>query len=210
MLSLLFQGAVLGLVLSFMIGPLFFALVETVLEYGRRAAWALSLGILASDMGFVLVVMSGMAWLSALMANPMAQAWAGRVGSFMLIGFGGSILWTVYRNKNTRKSDYISDAYSSKPWWTFAIKGFALNTINPGTLVFWLGIGTGVVAQNGWNDTEVGLFFGAMLSVLAITDILKIYLGHRLSRWLTPQHINQVRLVIGSVLLGYGVFLIVK
>lgn len=79
-----------------------------------------------------------------------------------------------------------------------------INMVNPGTLLFWIGTATGLVAPNGWSISEGLLFFTAMMAVLVMTDLLKIYAAKKLRNWLTPSHIVSVRKTIGVVLIIFG------
>jgi threonine/homoserine/homoserine lactone efflux protein len=80
-----------------------------------------------------------------------------------------------------------------------------INLVNPGTLLFWVGTATGLVAPNGWSLAEGMLFFSAMMVVLMLTDLLKIYAAKKLRTWLTPTHIVSVRKTIGLVLILFGI-----
>jgi threonine/homoserine/homoserine lactone efflux protein len=207
--GLLIKGFLLGLTLSFMIGPLFFSVVEATLERGTRAGLALASGIWASDLGFIFVVERGLRSIEALVAVPGFRFWAGVVGGGVLVAFGvGS--WLKARaatNANATEQQILMD---EKGWWGPLLRGFVINTLNPGTLIFWLGTATGIVVPNGWSTADMSLFFGAMMSVLVVTDVLKVYGAKRLRQWLTPSHILLVRRTIGAVLLAFGLFMWVE
>jgi threonine/homoserine/homoserine lactone efflux protein len=93
-------------------------------------------------------------------------------------------------------------------WWF--LRGFLLNTINPGTVFFWLGITTGVVVPNGWGMREMLVFFGGMLGTLVFTDTLKAWAAKRVRRFLTPVHIRKIHLSIGGLMFVFGLVLILR
>jgi threonine/homoserine/homoserine lactone efflux protein len=206
MSAIIFQGVLLGLALSFMIGPLFFAVMQATLERGQRAGLAVSVGIWLSDLGFVLLVERALGLMTAVAASPAFRFWAGCAGGVLLIVFGlGSV---SKRSKAPSVANYHNVEIGAL--WHLAVRGFVVNTFNPGTLVFWLGTATGIIAPKGWDDTQVAAFFIAMLAVLACTDLLKIKAAYWLKRWLTPQHTQWVQWSIGVLLTVFGAALLVE
>ncbi len=67
---MLIQGIFLGISLSFMVGPLLFAILQAGIERGFRAGLAVAGGIWVSDVLYVLVVQYGMEALTTLTALP--------------------------------------------------------------------------------------------------------------------------------------------
>ena len=67
MLEALWSGILLGLLLSVLIGPVFFLLIELSLKEGLRSAVFMDIGIILSDAACILVAYFGMA---ALLENP--------------------------------------------------------------------------------------------------------------------------------------------
>ena len=53
MIEAVISGIGFGLVLTFLTGPVFFALIKTSIEKGFHAGVALALGVVCSDMVFV-------------------------------------------------------------------------------------------------------------------------------------------------------------
>ena len=90
------------------------------------------------------------------------------------------------------------------------MRGFLINTINPGTIFFWLGIVSAVVAPNHWTITQSLIFFAGMLGALVVTDMLKAWGAKSIRRFLTPAHIRQIQRSIGLVLMIFGLVLILK
>lgn len=211
MLALLLKGVSLGIVLSFIIGPLFFAIIQSALEGGFKAGLAVAVGIWASDVLFVVVVVRGLEAVAAAAASPAFHHWAGLAGGLMLVGFGvAGLLAKATAPPPLDGESPTQVAFERLGYLGLTAKGFFVNSLNPGTLVFWLGTATGVVIPNGWKTGEVALFFGAMLSVLALTDLAKIYAAKRLRRWLTPGHLLWLRRGVGAALTIFGVLLLSK
>lgn len=203
MLPLLLKGLLLGLTLSFVIGPLFFSIIESALARGFKAGIAVASGIWTSDILFIGVMLKGIHWLESITALPGFRFWAGVFGSLILVAFGAASLWFTQKKTQTHPNTPLLQL-ERRNFWSQWSKGFMINLINPGTLLFWVGTATGLVAPNGWSLSEGLLFFTSMMAVLVITDLLKIYAAKKLRNWLTPAHIISVRKTIGVVLILFG------
>lgn len=192
----------LGFFLSFMIGPVFFVLLETGATKGFRAALALDFGVIFGDCVFLCIAyFSSFQLLEDLSNQP---------GLYV---FGGAILVvygiTVFSRKNVAlKEQRVSTARTN--YLALFFKGFLLNIINIGVLVFWLGMII-VIGPSLDNDPDRMLtFFIAMLAVYLIIDIFKILLAKQLKRKLTSERIRMIKKILGVVLIICGIFLMVK
>ncbi|MBK9338015.1 MAG: LysE family transporter [Lewinellaceae bacterium] len=222
---MIFQGMLLGLTLSFMVGPLLFAIVQASLDRGFRAGVALAAGIWTSDGLYILLIYRGMDALTALTALPNFRLWAGLAGSTILVLFGIGALLTrkipAADSQNTT-ADRVLDALDGpeppgvEHNWTrwgypgYWLRGFLLNTINPFTVFFWLGLAGAFVVSNEWSSGQAVSFFSGMLLALIATDVLKAYAAKRVRSFLDPKHIRRLQQAIGLALLISGVVLLVR
>ena len=85
MLELIVSGIGLGIVLSFLTGPVFFALIKTSIEKGFYAGVALASGVVVSDFIYVAVTLFGTSLLSF---ESTYRVPIGIVGSAVLMGIG--------------------------------------------------------------------------------------------------------------------------
>jgi threonine/homoserine/homoserine lactone efflux protein len=199
------QAAIpLGFFLAFMIGPVFFVLLETSVIKGFRAALAFDLGVILADILFIAITyFSSFQLLENLSNQP---------GLYV---FGGTILaiygFIIYFKKP--KKEAIDTKQLSAPktnYFTLFIKGFFLNFINIGVLVFWLGIIIVVGPSLDNNTNRFIVFFGTMITAYFVTDIIKILLAKQLKNKLTPQAIIKVKRFLGLILVVCGTVLIIK
>ena len=198
------QAAVpLGFFLSFMVGPVFFVLLQTSAVKGFRAAITFDIGVLFADVLFILV-----AYFSSfqLLENLSNQPGLYVFGGVILLVYGLVTFFRIEKkeipieSKKIRKSDFFG----------LFIKGFLLNFINIGVLVFWLGI---IIIVGPSLDNQPNRFFTFFATVLLsyfVTDVFKILLAKQLKRKLTPERIVWVKKVIGIILIICGVVLVVK
>lgn len=201
------QAAIpLGFFLSFMIGPVFFVLLETSALKGFRAAMAFDLGVVIADILFITV-----AYFSSfqLLENLSNQPGLYVFGGVILLVYG----ITTFVKKDTKKKSNQTENESiatKKGYFGLFVKGFLLNFINIGVLVFWLGIII-IVGPSVDNDpNRIIVFFGTMILAYVLTDIIKILLAKQLKRKLTFERIHLIKKGLGIILIVFGIVLIIK
>lgn len=199
------QAAIpLGFFLSFMIGPVFFVLLETSALKGFRAAIAFDLGVVIADILFITV-----AYFSSfqLLENLSNQPGLYVFGGVILLVYG---ITTIVKKEAKKKEINRPNVKVNKGYLGLFIKGFLLNFINIGVLVFWLGIII-VVGPSVDNDPKrIVIFFGTMMIAYFITDVFKILLAKQLKRKLTPKRIHLIKKGLGVILIICGLVLITK
>jgi len=198
------QAAIpLGFFLSFMIGPVFFVLLETSAIKGFRAALAFDLGVIVADILFITV-----AYFSSfqLLENLSNQPGLYVFGGVILLVYGATIL----KKKTTKKESAEIETVNSSNYLSLFVKGFLLNFINIGVLVFWLGVIIIVGPSLDNEPNRILIFFATMLGAYLATDILKILLAKRLKRKLTKERIILIKKGIAVILIICGIVLIIK
>ena len=128
----------LGFFLSFMIGPVFFVLLETSVVKGFRAALIFDLGVVLADIVFITIAFfSSYRLIQSIKDDPALFIFGGLV----MLTYG--IISFVNNRKEAKKSkiDEIDPNELAKTnYFSLFIKGFFLNFINIGVLGFWLAI----------------------------------------------------------------------
>lgn len=199
------QAAIpLGFFLSFMIGPVFFVLLETSVVKGFRAAISFDLGVVLADIIFIfLAYFSSYQLLENLSNQPGLYIFGGT-----LLSLYGVIVFTKKTKGGTL--DTNSHAPLKSNYLQLFVKGFLLNFINVGVLVFWLGIIIVVGPNLDANPSRFLLFFGTLIISYFLTDVVKILLAKRLKAYLTPLIILNIKKALGVLLLICGITLITK
>ncbi len=200
------QAAIpLGFFLSFMIGPVFFVLLETSVIKGIRAAIAFDLGVIFADVLFI-----GVAYFSSfqLLENLSNQPGLYVFGGMILAVYG--IIIFMKKAKETIDTETEELIIPKNNYPALFVKGFLLNFINIGVLVFWLGVIIVVSPNLGNDSTRFIIFFGTMIGAYFITDIFKILLAKQLKSKLTPSRIVKVKKLLGLILIICGIVLITK
>ncbi|MDA9761171.1 MAG: LysE family translocator [Flavobacteriaceae bacterium] len=199
------QAAIpLGFFLSFMIGPVFFVLLETSVVKGFRAAISFDLGVVLADIIFI--------FLAYFSSYQLLENLSNQPGLYI---FGGTLLslyGVIVFSKKTKGEllDTNPHAPLKSNYLQLFVKGFLLNFINVGVLVFWLGIIIVVGPNLDANPSRFLLFFGTLIISYFLTDVVKILLAKRLKAYLTPLIILNIKKALGVLLLICGITLITK
>lgn len=182
----------------------FFVLIETSVTKGFRAAVVFDLGVIIADVFFI-----ALAYFSSfqLLENLSNQPGLFVFGGMIITVYGIIIFLKKPKKASQQENEYISD---KKNYLGMFIKGFLINFINIGVLVFWLGIIiiTGPTLENNLNRFVV--FFSTMIGVYFFTDLVKILLAKQLKKKLTPTRIVKVKKILGFILVICGLVLIIK
>jgi threonine/homoserine/homoserine lactone efflux protein len=205
-LELFIKGAIAGLTLSCLIGPVFFAIIQTGVEKGFRGGLALCSGIWLSDFIIIMLAYLGLSYILILVSWDGFTPWVGTLGGCILITFGlGALL-----NPPVNQAADQPLITSRKKYMGLSLKGFVINTLNPFTMVFWLGIMSTVVAESANSGAKATLFFGSLLGVMITFDVLKILLSKKIKTWLNPSNILRLRKGIGFLLIVFGFVLLFR
>ncbi len=201
------QAAIpLGILLAFLIGPVFFVLLETAAIKGFRAALAVDLGVVFADVVFILIAyFSTNKILEKIKDDPALFIFGG-----MLLSTYGIISFIQERKNYHRLRDTSVEIINKHNYLMLFIKGFLLNFINIGVLGFWLSIIIVIGPQLDMNTNRILYFFTVVLSTYLFIDVFKMLLAKRLKRKLTPKRTYLIKRVISIVMMVFGVFLILK
>ncbi len=192
-----------GFFTAFIMGPVFWVLLETSITKGFKAAVAFDLGVMFADVCFI-----GVCYLGSFQLLEDDQ---NKQGLFVL---GGTILllyglfsW-INRNKKSKEQPEIQE--SKKNYFGLAVKGFAINILNVGVFIFWGGVTIVSSPSSGKSFTSFVLFFSIVLLSYFITDLLKISVANRFKSFLTGKGIIIVNSIVSLILIVSGIILIIK
>ena len=220
MINLLIGGIGLGLVLSLMLGPVFFVLLETSIQKGIKSALYLDLGVLLSDIVYITFAYLFVNQVAGLMESEYSN-YLTIVGGICFIFFG---IYTLRKKVSINiGDDKILDndeilkknknMKTNSPLSTI-LKGFLLNAVNPGVLFYWLTIIGTLRDKNevlGLSEnTTVILYLIIILITFFGIDVFKIIGAEKLKNILTPAWMNIINRVLGIILICFGVFFILN
>lgn len=204
MINDILTGIPWGIFLSFMIGPVFFILIETSITKGFRAALTFDLGVVLGDIFFIGVAYLGSYRLIASLKDKPALF---IFGGILMVAYG--IISFIKLKKQAKiRYDAIDDEIIKKNYGSLLAKGFFLNIINIGVLGFWLAIIISVGPKLEMQTPRMMTFFTSVIVTYLLVDCLKIVLAKQLKSKLTPTNILKIKKGISIVLIVFGVILI--
>ena len=191
-------GIVLGLTLAVLIGPVFFALLQTSLEKGFVAAAFLALGIALSDATYIFITNL---FLGYLKDNDQVEFFLGIFGGILLVVIGAQ---TFLKKPKATKNEIRPSRYQNAG---LLLRGYALNFAHPGVLLFWIGVITLINTQWKYEMDEKWLLFSTTVGTVFITDLLKAFTAHKIKNFLTYNFLLWMNRIMGIVLVGFGLHL---
>jgi|TARA_E500000178_G_C17025243_1_gene757679 threonine/homoserine/homoserine lactone efflux protein len=193
----------IGFFTAFIMGPVFWVLLETSITKGFKAAVAFDLGVMFADACFI-----GVCYLGSFQLLEDDQ---NKQGLFVL---GGTILLLYglfsWINRNKKSKDQPEIQETKENYFGLAAKGFAINILNVGVFIFWGGVTIVSSPASGKSFTSFVLFFSIVLLSYFITDLLKISVANRFKSLLTGKGIVIVNSIVSLILIVSGVVLILK
>jgi threonine/homoserine/homoserine lactone efflux protein len=96
--------------------------------------------------------------------------------------------------------------FGKKAFTKAFMSGFIINTLNPSVMFFWLINATAFAASHSVSDRII--IFSTCLGVNILADILKVVLAAKVRHSLTPNNINIINKVSGTILIGFGLAII--
>lgn len=204
-MDLFLTAILLGFFLSFMIGPVFFILIETSITKGFKAALAFDAGVIIADICFIMIAyFSSFQLINRIKDDP------------ALFLFGGMIMITYgaisfIRLQKLKKAQIHIEATSYKNnYFSLFAKGFLLNFINVGVLGFWLTIIITIGPQLEMDHGKMINFFAFVIGAYLLTDVFKMLLAKQLQSKLTPKNILKVKKISCLLLIIFGLLIMSK
>ena len=199
------DAVLIGFFLAFMIGPVFFMLIQTSIIKGARAAIAFDVGVILGDVAFILIAYYGSkSLLEQIKDDPRLFF----IGGIILLVYG--IITYLDKSQKRAVQDETLVLPEKSNYVKLLLKGFLLNFINIGVLAFWLGMIVVVGSNLQMDAHKIFNYFMVILLSYFITDIGKILLAKQLKKKLTPSVIYKVKRGMGILLMVFGVALMLK
>ena len=210
------QAIGIGFLLSVMVGPVFFVLLETSITKGIRAALALDIGVFISDILYIMFALSFVDQITSINSGE----------NKLIFGFIGGSIFIIYGTFYFFKKSKMADltlvaentskevASAPKDFLLLGLKGFILNIANPAVIFYWLSI-LSLAAQSVPDNTKnpntwILLFLSILLGTYFGFDILKVFAAKRLRTLVNQNLLNALNILIGLIFLLTGIFQIIK
>lgn len=189
------NGILFGLLLTVMVGPVFFALIQNSIQKGYWGGFLMAIGISLSDTIYIVLAYFGISYVNH---NPLFNVMLGVIGGSIMLVFGvvSIVKPTVYHEQKENIPSYNPVRQ--------VIKGFMLNGINPFVLLFWIGVVSLVTLNYHYDGEEAFIFFTTIIVTVFSTDNLKSFLSQRLRRFINTYRMKVMNRIVGIALVLFS------
>jgi threonine/homoserine/homoserine lactone efflux protein len=205
MIEAIISGIGFGLVLTFLTGPVFFALIKTSIEKGFHAGVALALGVVCSDMVFVGAILFGSQYFDI---TPHDKVLAGVIGSSILFSIG------IYYIFKKTKINYTNTVPTRLHRAGYFLKGFVMCIFNPTILFHWtivIGAASTVYHEGVPNRiVKISIMFLTILVVQFGMDTAKAFYANKLRDKISVKFVHRLNEVAGIALIIASMVLLDK
>ncbi|MBD1394556.1 LysE family translocator [Mucilaginibacter glaciei] len=196
MIEAIISGIGFGLVLTFITGPVFFALIKTSIEKGFHAGVALALGVVSSDMVFVGAILFGSQYFDI---TPHDKTVAGIIGATILFTIG---VYYIFKKADV---DYQNKVPTKVNRAGYFIKGFVMCIFNPTILFHWtvvIGVASTAFHEGVHNRAiKIAVMFITILVVQFGLDTVKAFYANKLRDKISPKFVHRLNEIAGIALI---------
>lgn len=211
--NLILKAIVTGLILSVMLGPAFFVLLETSIKKGIRAALAFDAGVLIADVIYIVIAYVFIQQVEEL-SHGDDNAIIRAIGGILFIIYGYFTFFRVVSkvDKVKMKNPKFEGTENTKDYWIHFIKGLLLNLANPLVVFYWFSVMA--FGHSGHKEAlsafEIFLFLGVVLGTFFTIDVIKIFGAKRLRPFITVNLLSSLNRITGTILMAFGTFLLIN
>ena len=191
-------GVQLGILLFFMVGPVFVLIMDETIKNGKKSALALALGMWAGDFIYAILAFYGI--------STFFQSYDQIDVRWGYILAGGLIILGI-QSIRSRRENIFSNKIKTKNTKSIFTKGFFINIFNPFVIIFWTAIATQISSK---SEHFILLFYISLFSTVVAGDIFKIFAAHFFIKRLKTSNLTILRLLLGILLVVIGVIMILR
>ncbi|MFD0767167.1 LysE family translocator [Mucilaginibacter lutimaris] len=203
MIEAIISGIGFGLVLTFITGPVFFALIKTSIEKGFHAGLSLALGVVTSDMVFVGAILFGSQYFDITAHD---KTIAGIVGSIILFTIG---IYYIFKKADVNYNSTIPKKINHAGYF---LKGFVMCIFNPTVLLHWtvvIGVASTQFHAGIHNRMlKIAVMFLTILIIQFGLDAVKAFYANKLREKISPKFVHRLNEVAGIALIIASLVLI--
>ena len=199
----IFQGFRFGMLLQVAVGPMCLMVFHTSATYGIAYGLVVMLSVALVDAIFIALASVGIA---AFISKPSVKTAFKFLGGAVLVLFGVSMIAEAFEISLLPNIALFANVSSQNLF----LQGFFLTASNPITILFWSGLFSTRMLEDDWDKKQLFFFaFGCVLSTLVFLSAVA-YLGSVLSGFLPMIVIQVLNILVGVVLIFFGLRMLLK
>lgn len=197
------EGLLSGLVMSLMLGTVFFAIIRNSIYYGYKSGLWIAFGVVLSDMVFISLAIWSTSMEQFLKNN---QGVLSIVSGSLLIVLGLALVFKKIAANNFSIAN--SKELNNYQWFRWIINGFMLNVINPMNFFIWLGISAVLTGKFEYAMHQKIVYFLFSLLGIFIAEALLAIFASAIRNKISEKNLVWVNRLSGLVFIGIGIKLL--
>ena len=199
-MEIIVNGVISGIVLAFLIGPVFFTLIQTSIERGFVSGVFVAAGVSLSDSLYILISYLGLVRFAETGEFRHYMAYG---GGLILLGFG--LYYLLVKRRRLARFEFAATTVEGGPWLKLVGKGFLINALSPMVLFFWIATVSVATSRLGYTTGgKATLFFVSIVATVFSTDVIKAKLADKLRTLITPRFIRIMNIVLGIAMIVFA------
>lgn len=192
----------MGAFLSLSVGPVIFMIIKYSIGNGFRAGLSFAIGVSFSDTMYVVLGNFASAFVHQL--DEMKKV-IGIAGGIVLIAIGLYGLFFKQVRISSGEDQERKMLVTKRDYFRIWMSGFLMNTLNPGVLIFWLGVCT---ANGALELSDRLVLFGTTLGFMLTADVTKVFLADKIRHKLTLKTVMWLNRIASLCMILFGAILI--
>jgi threonine/homoserine/homoserine lactone efflux protein len=196
MIEAVIRGIGIGLVLTFLTGPVFFALIKTSIEKGFHAGISLALGVVTSDVVFVGAILFGSQYFDI---SSQDKRNAGVIGCIVLFALG---IYYIFKKSEVNYGNKVPTKLARTGYF---LKGFLMCMLNPTLLLHWtvvIGTASTLYIYGVPNRSlKIAVMFLTILIVQFGLDTTKAFYANKLRDRISVKFVHRLNEIAGIALI---------
>ncbi len=192
------EGLLTGLILSLMLGTVFFSLIRNSIAYGQTTGIYIALGVILCDLIFITLAIASSSFAELLNTF---QNEVSIIGGSILCLMGIS-MFVKAQPKDTEGKLFESNKRMSL---YFIGSGFLLNAVNPVNFFSWLSISSVLRIKMHYNNHDLIIYFTACLISIFIVELGIAYSASKLKSIMSPLIVKRINQIAAIVFVGFGI-----
>jgi len=196
-----FSGLKFGMLLQLAVGPMCLMVFHTAQNSGLLTALSLVAAVALVDAFYILLASLG---VSRLLNHTAYKRLFSAVGAAVLILFGANIALSVF---GIQLIPGLAVRTTSS---SIFIQGLIMTLSNPLTIIFWGSVFTTKILEDHLEKRELFIFSTGLVSATIFFLTAVALLGTAVSGFLPDGVSNALNLIVGVVIIGFGLKLLFK
>lgn len=190
----------MGFALALSVGPIIFIIIKHSLNNGHKAGFSFVFGVWVSDI--LLVVLSNTLSAAVSLLDTHEKI-VGTLGGLFLLSMG--VYFAFFKKIKMQDPEKADARFRKRDMARLFASGFAINTLNPSVIFFWL-VNATLVAGNHTIRERI-IIFSLCLLINMSADVGKVMMAGKLRNKLNYHTLKVVNKISGSLLILFGVVL---